>query len=220
VTWSKIHEVVTAHHAHAITREFEAFLRSRRLSVRPIMLDEAREHYGRLRMKEDSRGREFLQNLDELCGRVLSLLPRRGFSKDAQLHVKYGRMGLWMFDKRITLGVLYDPKDHATAFLDDERPLDLVVRVEGDYTQVQAKKVRTNLQPLVRTLERKGYECDQGRWRTNPHTVLLGHYREGFPFDVGADEQVRRVLEVFEETLAVMERNDGVMRLLGSVRRY
>ena len=220
MTWSKIHEVVTAHQAHAITKELEAFLSMQRLSVRPIMLQEAREHYLKLRAKDDSRGREFLQNLEELCGRALNILSKRELSKDVELHAGYGRIGLWMFDKRVTLGVLYDPTDHSTAFLDDERPLDLVVRVEGDYKQVEAQPVRKELQSLVSALERIGYACDQGRWRTNRHTVLLGHHREGFPFDVATDEQIRRVSQVFEKTLNVLEGSSGIMRLLGSVREY
>jgi len=220
MSWSKIHEVVKAHRVHAITNEFEAFLSEQQLVVQPITLAAAREHYRMLKANEDRRVTRLRGNLETLCGRVLDELPRTELSQDAYLSVSFGRVGLWMFRERITIGLMTDPYDHASAFLDDARPLDLIVRVEGPYEKTEAEHERANLAPLVRVLETAGYACDQGSWRTNKHTVLLGHYRQGFRFDVGADEQVQWVLDVFTQTLSVIESDESLMKLLQKVRHY
>jgi hypothetical protein len=218
VSWSKIHEVVTAHRAHPVTHEFEAFLMEKRLVVEPVTLAAVRENYRNVTQKENVNVTFVCENLRRLCERVREALPDTELTGDAEAVDNYGRVGLWMFDRRISLAIMYDPRDHASAFLDEARPLDLIVRVEGNYKRGQADPERASVAPLVRALERAGYACDQGRWRTNNHTVLLGHYRYGFPFDAAADEQVRWVLEAFTLTLSVMESDESFMRLLRKVR--
>jgi hypothetical protein len=220
MSWSKIHEVVTAHRAHAITNEFEAFLSEQQLVVQPITLAAAREHYRKVKAKEDWSVTRLRKNLETLCNRVLDALPKTELSEDAHPIDNWGRVGLWMFGDRVTLGLMHDPYDHASAFLDKARPLDLIVRVEGRYKKAEAAHERANLAPLVRALEKAGYACDQGNWRANKHTVLLGHYREGFPFDVSADEQVHWVLDVFTSTLSVIGHNGSLMKLLREVRHW
>jgi hypothetical protein len=220
MSWSKIHEVVTAHRAHAITNEFEAFLSEQQLVVQPITLAAAREHYRKVKAKKDWSVTRLRENLETLCSRVLDALPKTELSEDAYPIVNYGRVGLWMFGARVTLGLMHDTYDHDSAFLDEARPLDLIVRVEGPYKKAEAEHERANLAPLVRVLEKAGYACDQGRWRANKHTVLLGHYREGFRFDVRADEQVQWVLDVFTSTLSLIESDESLMKLLRNVRHY
>jgi hypothetical protein len=221
MSWSKIHEVVSAHRAHAITHEFEAFLSERQLVVQPITLAAAQEHYRKVKAKEDLSVTRLGENLWTLCDRVLEALPRSGLLEDARLIDNYGRIGLWMFADRLTLGLIHDPPyDHGSAFLDEARPLDLIVRVEGPYKKAEIERERAHFTPLVRALEKAGYACDQGDWRANKHTLLLGHYREGFPFDVSADEQVQWVLDVFISTLSVIERGERFMRVLRKIRPY
>jgi hypothetical protein len=157
-------------------------LSEQQLVVQPITLGVAREHYRKLKAKEDWSVTRMRENLETLCSRVLDALPRTELSKDAYLTVAWGRVGLWMFGSRVTLGLMYDPYDHKSAFLDEARPLDLIVRVEGPYKKAQAEHERAKLLPLVRALGKAGNACEQGRWRANSHTVLLGHYRKGFPF--------------------------------------
>jgi hypothetical protein len=220
MSWSKIHEVVTAHRAHAITNEFEAFLSEQQLVVQPITIAAAREHYRRVKAKEDWSVIPLRENLETLCSRVLDALPKTELSEDAHPIKNWGRVGLWMFGDRVTLGLMHDPVDHHSAFLDEARPLDLIVRVEGPYKKAEAEHERAHLTALVRVLEKAGYACDQGRWRANKHTVLLGHYREGFRFDVRADEQVQWVLDAFTSTLSVIESDASLMKLLRKVRHY
>lgn len=222
VSWSKMHEIVAEHQAHDITKEFEAFLNEQRLVVQPITLADTQEHFRKLRAHEDWRGTRLREKLEILCGRVFDelQLSESELTEDAYAIANYGRVGLWMFRSRITLGVMRDPSDHCSAFLDEERPLDVIVRVEGPYTQAEAELERAKLAPLTRALERAGYACDQGRWRANPHSVLLGHYRECFPFALSADEQVQWVFDVFSSTLSVMEGDKKLLNLLRNVRHY
>ena len=220
MSWSKIHEVVTAHRAHAITNEFEAFLSEQQLVVQAITLAAAREHYRKVKAKEDRSVTRLRENLKTLCSRVLDALPKTELSKNAYLIDNYGRVGLWMFDARVTLGLMHNPDDHSSAFLDEARPLDLIVRVEGPYKKAEAEHERANLVPLVRVLEKAGYACNQGRWRSTSPTVLLGHYRESFPFEARADEQVQWVLDVFTSTLRVIENDERLMKLLRKVWSY
>jgi hypothetical protein len=219
-SWSKIHEVVAAHRAHGITKEFEAFLREQELAVQPITLVAAQEHYRGIRGKDDLSTTRLRARLWTLCTRVLEALPLRELSQDAHAIDNYGRVGLWMFDRRVTLGLMYDPYDHASSFLDEARPMDLIVRVEGDYKRREAEPVRASLQPLVQALEKAGYACNPGHWRENKHTVLLGHYRDEFPFDVSADDQMQWVLDVFTSTLSIIENDESFMKLLRDVRQY
>jgi hypothetical protein len=194
MSWSKIHKVVIEHGAHAVTNEFAAFLTEQELTVQPITLATAQEHYRRLRAGEDWKMTRLRDNTETLCRRVLEDLPNTELSKDRFLSMNYGRAALWMFNRRISLGLLHDPYDHGSAFLDKQRPLDLIARVEDPNTESETvRRDRANCEPLVQAFEKFGYACDQGRWRSNKHTVVLGHYREGFPFDASADDQVMRL---------------------------
>jgi hypothetical protein len=220
MSWSRLHEVVSQHHSHAATREFGAFLSEHELVVQPISLAATREHYRKLKARQDWGVTRLRENLQTLCTRVLLELPKSELTKDAHVVVNYGRVGMWMFGSRITLGLMHDPTDHCSEFLNASRPLDVIVRLEGPYTKADADPERARFAPLVQALEKSGYACDQGSWRANAHTILLGHYRESFPFDVSADEQVQWVQDVFCSTLSTMEENAGLMKLLRSVRKY
>jgi hypothetical protein len=220
MSWSKLHEVVNANAADDLAKEFAAFLTEERLTVRPISLAAAREHYRKVQAKEDRSEIRLREDLWMLCGRVHDALGKTEISEDAYGTDRYGRVGLWMFASRITLGLLHDPSDHCSEFVDESRPLDLIVRVEGPYTKADVETERTRLAPLVRALEKAGYACNQGRWRANAHTIVLGHYRESLPFDRSSDDQVQWVLDVFNSTLSAMDEDGKLMKLLRSVRRY
>jgi hypothetical protein len=92
--------------------------------------------------------------------------------------------------------------------------------VEGAYTKVDAETERTRFAPLVSALEKAGYACNQGHWRANAHTMVLGHYRESLPFDCSSDDQVQWVLDVFNSTLSLVDESEKLMKLLRGVRRY
>ena len=94
------------------------------------------------------------------------------------------------------------------------------MRVQGPYKSAEVEGERTKLAPLARLIKGAGYACDQGDWRTNRHTLMLGHYREEFPFDMNADTQVQWVLDVFSATLSAIDGNTAAMRLLRQVREY
>jgi hypothetical protein len=218
MNWSELHEIVSKS-STALSREFEAFLCDNRLSAQPITLRSVQEDYRSLQSGKVRMARNLRQRLRVLCDRVIDGLDSTEISEDAYLDERYGRVGLWMFQSRVTLGLLHNPKDHCSAFLDKGRPLDLIVRVEGDYKLLEAERVRQQLVPLKCALEQAGYACDQGCWRANPHTVVLGHYRRAFPFDDSLDGQVAWVLDVFNSTLELMS-NRKLMELLRIVRPY
>jgi hypothetical protein len=207
LSWSKIHEVVRTYRAHAMTHDFETFLNeAQRLVVQPITLANAREYRERLFV---------------LCERVCDALPESVLTADKQVVLNYGRAGISFYDLRITLGVLHDPADHATAFLNPEKPLDLILRIEGRYKgrKKECLAMRTQLGPIVKALETAGFACDQGQWRSNGNSLLLAHDRSGFPFDLSADDQVQRVLDSFTLVLAVLNRPRHV-KLLSQVDAY
>lgn len=203
-SWSKIHEVVKAHRLHPMTRDFEAFLNdAQHLVVRPITLAQAREYRGLSKEEGNWRVTQLPNHLYTLCDRVREALPVSDFTADKETVLNFGRAGIWSYGCRITFGVLLDPVDHATAFVNPERPLDLFLRIEGPYQGKREAReaMRKKLAPLAQVLEAHGFACDQGNWRSNSHTMLLAHDRQPFPFDASADEQVQFVLERFTQML-------------------
>lgn len=220
LTWSKIQEILATHRASGIAKEFERFLNEQRLAVQSITLAAAQDHRRRLADKSGLDGNYLLENLWTLCSRVRQQLTTTALTKDAGCSEGYGRVALWMFGGRMSLGVLFDPADHATEFLDERRPLDLIVRIEGPYKKANSEPARAKLSPLVTKLERVGYACEQHRRLGNHHTLVLGHYREGFPFNSSADEQVARLTEIFDSTQLLIANDKRLMSLLDGVKRY
>jgi hypothetical protein len=208
-SWSKIHEIVKAHRVHPMTHDFEAFLNdAQQLVVQPITLAQAREYRRLLEAKKDWSATRLRDHLYTLCDRVREALPLGDFTADGETVLNYGRAGIWSYGRRITLGVLHDPVDHATEFVNPERPLDLFLRIEGPYKGKREAReaMRRKLAPLVQTLEAQGFACDQGKWRSNGNTVLLAHDRQAFPFDASADGQVQRVLDRFTQMLDLLNK--------------
>jgi len=222
LSWSKIHEVVRAHSAHTMTHDFETFLNeAQQLVVQPITLANAREYRRLLMNEEDWRVTHLREHLFDLCERVCDALPENVLTTDKKAVLNWGRAGISLFDSRVTLGVLHDPTDHATAYLNPERPLDLILRVEGPYKgrKKECVAVRAQLLPIAKALVTAGFACDQGQWRSNGNTLLLAHDRGGFPFDLSADDQVQRVLDSFTRMLAILNRPRHV-ELLSRVDAY
>lgn len=215
MSWSKIHEVVSTHCTRRITREFEQFLSEQKLGLSAISLDEARAHRTVQQRERVPVEHPFRRKLHFLCDRLLDDLdPASPLIEGAYRHDGYGRVGIWMLHHKITLGFLYDPEDHRTKFLDETRPLDIVVRIEGSFNRVEADLVRLKMASLTERLERAGFSCDNGRWRSNRHTTVLGHYRPGFPFELSPSEQYLRVLEVFRSTLELIAEDTQAMTVL------
>jgi hypothetical protein len=199
-SWSRIHEVIRSHPLNPMTRDFEAFLATaERLVVRPITLAQVREYRRASEANEAACASRLREHLYTLCDRVCVLLPDGTFTADRRTVVNYGRAGIWSYDSRLTFGLLFDPTDHRTAFLNPERPLDLFLRIEGPYKGKREAReaMRSKLAPLVRALEADGFACDQGNWRSNGNTLLLAHDGHPFPFEATADEQVQWVFERF-----------------------
>ena len=220
VTWSKIRDILATHQDAGIAKEFERFLSESRLAAQPITLAAAQDHRRERANKTWSGTNHLRENLLAICRRVQEELTETELTRDAACHEGYGRVALWMFGRRVSLGAMFDPTDHATEFLDERRPLDLIVRIEGPYTRSNSEAARAKMSPLVNKLERAGYLCGRNRCRSNHHTLVLGHYRDGFPFGSSADDQVKRLAEIFDSTQLLMANDKRLMNLLNGVKRY
>jgi hypothetical protein len=214
ITWSRIHEILSSHQTPGLTKEFAQFLYEKSLIVQAITRDAA------LAKKSGERGADLRQNLWTLCSRVQQGLTATALTRDVTCHDGYGRVALWMFGCRLSLGVLFDPTDHATRFLDERRPLDLIFRIEGPYTKASSELARAKLSPVVKKLEKAGFDCERYGRRANHRTLVLGHYREGFPFDLSADEQVARLTEIFDSAQLLIAKDESLMRLLNGIKSY
>jgi hypothetical protein len=94
------------------------------------------------------------------------------------------------------------------------------VRIEGPYKKANSEPARAKLRPVVKKLELAGFDCERHRPRGNHHTLVLGHLREGFPFDLNSDEQVARLTEIVDSTQLLLARDESLMRLLNGVKHY
>jgi hypothetical protein len=225
VSWSAIHEVVTRHsgqRAQPLTREFEQFLMAQRLAMAPISLTEAQDHWDAIKSRGGREPSVLRAKLFEMMQRVLyALPPSRILNGVEQIDADHwGRIGIFCPRSKVTVGVMYNPKDHASAFCVDSRPLDVIVRIEANCTLATARPWREKLSAVTKRLESAGVACDQGRWRSAPHTLLLGHHRAGFPFGLPADRQVKRLAELFGSMLAIIESNAAAMQVIERAPAY
>jgi hypothetical protein len=227
MSWSAIHDVVTRHSgsgAKQLTREFEQFLMVQRLAMAPIKLDEAQAHWKLInRSGENLEPPALRTKLFEMMQRVLYMLPPSKILGDVK-HIDtdhWGRVGIFCPQGKVTVGVMYNPKDHRSAFCDESRPLDVIVRIEANCNSATVKPWREKLVAVTKSLESAGVACDQGRWRSAPHTLLLGHHRAGFPFDLTtADEQVKQLAHRFASMLEIIEGSAEAMKVIERAPSY
>jgi hypothetical protein len=225
MSWSAIHEAVTRHSgsgAQQLTREFEQFLMAQRLAMAPITLAEAQSHWELIKSRENREPSALRPKLFEMMQRVLHMLPpSKILGGVEQIDAdRWGRVGIFCPRSKVTVGVMYNPKDHASAFCVDSRPLDVIVRIEANCNAATVKPWRKKLVAVTKRLERADVACDQGRWRSAPHTLLLGHHRAGFPFDLPADAQVKRLAELFASMLAIIEGSTVAMQVIERAPGY
>lgn len=235
ITWHAIYDTLTVLGGERSLRvEFAEFLRENALGgLRLITVDRAKAYAGHLadvRAAGPKKGRkgdvgEFLRDLKSLRSAALVSIENTSdiAMDDIIQHDQWGRIALMTKDLRLAVGLLYDPTDHHSAFLNPERPLDIVVRVQARRKKNNLTSRRVTLRPLRTALEKIGYYCDpaSGRWAENSYTILLGHYRDGFPFDAKTgQEQAKRVAEVFGKTWSVLKRPEfaGALNALPAIR--
>lgn len=225
MSWSAIHEVVTRHSGSGtqkLTREFEQFLIAQSLAMAPIRLSEAQAHWKGVESRENGAPPVLRAKLAEMMQRVLYLLPpSKIFDGVEQIDSdRWGRVGIFCPRGKVTVGVMYDPRDHASAFCVESRPLDVILRIEANCNSTTVKPWREKLVPVTKLLEKAGVSCDQGRWRSAPHTLLLGHHRAGFPFNLPADEQAKRLAELFASMLSIIEGSTVAMQVIERAPSY
>jgi len=225
MSWSAIHDVVTRHSGSGtrqLTREFERFLMAQSLAMARITLAEAQAHWEFIKSPENRERPALRAKLFEMMQRVMYMLrPSKILGRVEQIDtVRWGRVGIFCPRGKVTVGVMYNPKDHRSAFCVDSRPLDVIVRIEANCNAATVKPWREKLAAVTKRLERAGVACDQGRWRSAPHTLLLGHHRAGFPFGLPADAQVKRLAELFDSMLAIIEGSKEAMKVIERAPSY
>lgn len=220
VAWSKLHEIIASAAAdNTPAAQFAEFLDRNGLgAVDMITLAAARAFAARpagaaLRRDAGQEPRDkFKRQLQAMCAHIIDQLDadRRAFAPDLRCHVGYGRVSAMSQDMKVSIGFLYDTQDHRTSFLKPDVPLDICVRIQANPTGVSEKSLatrRASFADLREELEKIGFDCDpnEGRWRNNKHTVILGQYRPGVPWNVASGAaQAEAFSDIFARTGQVL----------------
>ena len=167
----------------------------------------------------------YRRTLQGLCETALKAHLALWSTEELRVWDAWGRAALYDPSYRASVGMLYDPGDHRTRFIDPARPTDIVIRIQaepaGQSTEA-LEALRGKFKPLAAELETLGYDCNPGggSWALNRHTLLLGHYRPGFPWEAktGA-EQAARLAEIFQPALEAL-RQSSVSQLIFRLPRY
>jgi hypothetical protein len=220
LAWSALHEVIAGAAAESTTAaQFAEFLSRNGLgAVDKITLVAARAFASRpagAKVKGETGEQaglepheKFKRQLQAMCASIIDQLDadRRAFAPDLRCHVGYGRVSAMSQDLKVSIGFLYDVQDHRTSFLDPDVPLDICARIQADPAGVSDNSLtarREAFTALREELEEIGFDCDPdaGRWRNNKHTVVLGQYRPGMPWDVASGVAQAEVLsDIFART--------------------
>lgn len=213
LAWRSLHDIIDQHaEVGTVAVQFAAFLDRNGLGeVRKITL-EAAKAFARKRegkkvgQAEPEAVEPFKRNLQAICSAVIASLeaarPTIGLSPSP--HVAWGRVASISPGHNVSVGFLYNPVDHRTAFLDPDAPLDICIRVQAEargVTKAVLERRREGFTALRNDLEKIGFDCNpnSGHWRDNRHTIVLGHYRPGMPWDADSGAaQVKALSKIFE----------------------
>lgn len=223
-TWSDIHQVMAKAAVDTLGTELVVFMKEEGLGGLEIVnRAEAVDHFRRI--SESRKSHPFRQKLVRFCSMLLNE-PRIAVMPDLQdavVNDTYGRVCLWTGDAKVSLGFLYNPADHATAFLEPNTPLDICIRIEANPVGVDVEAIRKEFSWVASHLGRAGFSCDTsaGRWRTNRHTIVLGHYHAGFPFDQPTPQaQYEALLSIFSASLDAIFNDPKIARKVKGLKPY
>jgi hypothetical protein len=221
LAWRSLHDtIVSRAKGGTVAAEFASFLDRNGLgAVKKISLEAARAFARRRdRTKPIQEGaytnEPFKRTLQAMCAAVIAEIEAHGIDvgQDLECHIAWGRVAAMTPDQKISIGFLYDPGDHRTAFLDLEAPLDICVRIIAECRGVANDVIagrRDAFAPLRKELEKIGFDCnpDDGRWRANRYTVVLGHYRRGMPWDADTGAvQLDELSKIFADAWRVLSK--------------
>lgn len=233
LAWSAVHEIIAGLAAEGTTAaQFAEFLDRNGLgAVDRITLTAARAFAARpagskLKDEEGQQPQEkFKRQLQAMCATIIDRLDAAGlaFAPDLRCHTGYGRVSAMSADWKVSIGFLYDTRDHRTSFLDPDVPLDICVRIQADPTEASPKSLaarRAAFAALRNELEGIGFDCDpaDGRWRDNKYTVVLGQLR--MPWDaLSGSAQAEALSDIFARAGAIL-RQPTYKRLIRSLPSY
>lgn len=165
-------------HQSPLLREFIDFMKTQGLSPgQPLTVD---------RMKAFLQASDFLKSLLNLAHKLHTnyswdLIPRRFFAKN-YVHDAYGRVGIRFeteaWKPAITVGFLYDERDHRVTFVNRDKGIDLLLRIEA----MPKDTKDTQIQPVLDILKKKRKDFKKSaasvllkgeRGNGNPCSVLI-----------------------------------------------
>ena len=213
-----------------LSAEFAEFLEESGLgSLRKLTVEKAitfSEALIRKRATSSSPGRfgykdDFRKDIRALSQSVLSAAQRAdtGTLEDAVVHDSYGKVAIMDGAWKRSFGLLYDGSDHRTEFLNRDKPLDICVRLQAEPSGLSPASLdawRSRFDGLRRDLDFIGFDCDpnNGSWKGNRHTILLGQFRAGFPWQaVTGGEQSRLVADIFRQTWAILDNESHLAQI-------
>jgi len=157
-----------------ILMEFLTFMKTQGLSpAQPLTVEG---------MKAFLQASDFVRSLENLANKLYieypwETIPKR-FLSEPYVHCAYGRAGIRFetpdWRPAMTVGFLYDTTDHRVAFINPERGIDLMLRIEAE------PKNTKNLRPTLDVLNKKR----TGLGKTAASILLKGERGNGNPYSV------------------------------------
>jgi hypothetical protein len=173
--WEQVYETLDALcDKSPLLMEFLTFMKTHGLSpAQPLTIE---------RMKAFLQASDFIRSLENLVNKLRldyswDGIPKR-FLAETYVHTAYGRVGIRFetpdWRPALTVGLLYDTTDHKVAFINPERGIDLMLRIEAE------PKNTTTIQPALDVLNKKRTELR----KTAASVLLKGERGNGNPYSV------------------------------------
>ncbi len=173
--WEDVFETLDlVHEKSPILKEFLDFMKSQGLSPgQPLTVE---------RMKAFLEASDFVLSLLNLAHKLhmnysWDAIPRRFFAEN-YVHDAYGRVAIRFeteaWKPALTVGFLYDEKDHRVTFVNRDKGIDLLLRIEAE------PKNTKNLQPALDVLDEKREQLK----KTAASVLLKGERGNGNNYSV------------------------------------
>lgn len=224
VRWADVRDALEPA-ARESTRDFCDFVDERGYGRLPIITTSLAQNYDRQRDRKDLKWgytedlRRFARRQCEAALAEMHHTLRTPALDGVSVVDGWGRIALLSQDEVLSVGMLHNPFDHRTQFLDDDQPLDIIVRLLMNPKNVrpaQAANARDTLAGLKADLEHIGFDfsvAGQG-WNKNRYSALLGHLRRGYPWDLSTGTDQAKVLAgIFDVTWRVLNKPEHLKRI-------
>ncbi len=226
IRWPELRETLEGSSSD-VTRQLLAFMDQKGLGRTERITLEMAADYARLLGAREKGGRfgysePLRRAARQQCEGVLAANQADGVPglNSAFVADHWGRVTIYSSpEERASIGLLYDPEDHRTTFVDAHKPLDICVRVQMNPIGVRAGEAsahRARLDPLRNDLAAVGFDSTVGRrdWRDNRHTALLAHYAGGYPWiEPSGEAQVAKLAELTASVWRILNSTSHARRM-------